>query len=167
MVREYLNNHPVFGGAFGLAVLSVVIGLIYYMQVEKNDVQRALTLAWYSDDDGKSWYSDNKNLNPPFDRGGKTVVRAFVFRCTGDNHEFVGYLQRYAASAKKAIEDAHEQVVEQKIPPPIGLYESIEKNGLEVKRPGDADWVNVRDPKAKSIEKVTCPSGGTVEQVSP
>jgi hypothetical protein len=167
MLRESMQAHR---GIFGTsaAIAMVLIAVVYWRwSTRPNDVTRALTLAWYTTDDGKTWYSDEKSLAPPFDRDGKTSVRAFVFTCDGDKHEFVGYLERYTAQAKQAIEDSRTAVKTEKIPPPAGLFDSVARTGIEVKRPGDSTWINVSSPQAAAIRKVACPQGQTLQPVYP
>src|SRR5271165_3819230 len=99
MVREYVNEHPLVSGGMALLGTMLIFFLIWRGATQSNDVTRALTQAWYTDDDGKTWYSGDKSRNPPFDHNGKTAVRAFVFKCDADNREFVGYLERYTPQA--------------------------------------------------------------------
>ena len=101
--------------------------MIWRGGAQRNEVTRTLTQSWYTDDDGKTWYADDKSLSPPIDHNGKTAVRAYVFSCDGGKHEFVGYLERYTPDARQAIEQARSKVRAEKIPPPPGLYESIQR----------------------------------------
>ena len=71
------------------------------------------------------------------------------------------------SDAKQAIEQAREKVLTYKMPPPPGLYEGIEKNGLELKKPGDSDWVNVLSPHTTAIRKINCPEGGSAQEIMP
>lgn len=167
MFQENSKQRRLVVVGFLLIVPIVVVLYLWRWNREQNEVTRAMTLAWYTDDDGKSWYSDEKSLMPPFDHDGKTSVRAIVFTCDGDKHEFVGYLERYTPQAKQAIEQSRAQVVADKSPPPVGLYETIAKTGTEVKRPGDTNWINVDSPQAVTIRKVACPAGGTLQEVNP
>jgi hypothetical protein len=167
MLRDYLNEHPLVTMLFALAAPVLILCVIWHGAGERNATTRSLMQAWYTDDDGKTWYTDDKSLSPPFDHNGKTSVRAYIFSCDGGKNEFVGYLQRYTPEAKQAIEQAREQVRTEKVPPPAGLFEDIQKSGIELKRPGESTWVNVRSPQAEAIRKVKCPTGGNVQEVSP
>jgi hypothetical protein len=167
MLREYFNEHPLTAVAFSLAVLVIILFVMWYDASRPNALTRRLTLSWYTDDDGKTWFSDKKSLSPPFDHNGKTAVRAYLFSCDGGKTEFVAYLERYSSDAKQAIEQAREKVLTDKTPPPPGLYERIEKNGLELKKPGDSEWADVRSPEAAAIRKVNCPAGGSLQEITP
>jgi hypothetical protein len=167
MLREYIEAHRWIFGASAAVGMMLIAVLYWRWNTRPNDVTRSLTLAWYTADDGKTWYSDDKSLTPPFDRDGKTSVRAFVFTCDEDKHEFVGYLERYTPEAKQAIENSLTAVKTEKEPPPAGLFDTLAKTGIEVKRPGDSTWINVSSPKAASIRKVACPAGQTLQPVYP
>jgi len=61
--------------------------------------------AFYTVDDGKTFFvGDAKNL-PPFDQGGKQAVTAHVFECGGKR--VVGYVSRYTADALATIAEAN------------------------------------------------------------
>jgi hypothetical protein len=167
MFREYIQTHRWVVGTSAAVAMMLIAVLYWRWNARPDEVTRSLTLAWYTVDDGKTWYSDDKSLTPPFDRDGRTSVRALVFTCDDGKHEFVGYLERYTARAKQAIEDSRVAVRTEKIPPPAALFDSLAKIGIEVKRPGDSTWVNVSSPQAASIRKVTCPQGQTLRPVYP
>jgi len=167
MVREYFNTHPLMSIGAAIAVPVMVLSLLWYGESRRNAVTRSLTEAWYTDDDGKTWYADEKSLEPPIDHDGKTAVRAFVFTCDEGKHEFVAFLERYTPEAKQALDQARERMVSEKQPPPINLFESITRMGMEVKKPGDSEWVNVSNPKAVAIRKLDCPEGGAPQEVTP
>lgn len=60
--------------------------------------------AYYSDDDGQTYFVDSIDKIPPFYHGGKEADRAFVF--SGGDGKFVGYLQRFKPFAVKLLNEA-------------------------------------------------------------
>jgi hypothetical protein len=167
MLRDYLNEHPLVTAGFALAVPVLILCVIWRSAAKNNAATRSVSQAWYTDDDGKTWYADDKTLSPPFDHKGKTSVRAFIYSCDGGKTEFVGYLQRYTPEAKQAIEQSRAQVRTENVPPSAALFKDIETSGIEIKKPGESNWVNVRTPQAQAIRKVKCPTGGNVQEVTP
>jgi hypothetical protein len=167
MVRTYLNEHPLVAAGFTLAAPVLILYVIWHGGGTRNSVTRSLNEAWYTDDDGKTWYADDKSLMPPVDHNGKTAVRAYVFSFDGGKDEFVGYLERYTPEARQALEQARAEVITEKIPPPALLYSQIQMSGIELKRPGESNWINVRDPEAAAIRKLNPPAGASVEEILP
>lgn len=164
-MRSYVEEHPLVA----IVAMVVMLGLagvsIWYTTFDASRTSAAMLRGWFSDDDGHSWFAGDQRMLPPFDHDGKQACRAYVFTCDGGKTKFVAYLERYTPSAKSSLEKAREEA--KKGPPIAGLYERLEATGVEVKKPGDADWVNVKDPKAASIRKVACPSGAAAEPVLP
>jgi hypothetical protein len=169
MIREYVNEHPSLAVVSVLAAPVLILCIFWHGAAARHSAARALVQGWYTDDDGKSWYADDKWLIPPFDHNGKTAVRAYVFsyKDAGGEHEFVGYMERYAPLAKQALEQAREELKTTKEPPQAGLYERVSATGIELKKPGASAWINVRDPHAAAVRALNCPPGSTVQQVLP
>ena len=119
---------------------------------------RAITQAYYSDDDGKTYFADALGKTSPFDHNGKPAYQAFVFHCPASNQPFVGYLLRKnelpqlsahsTADAAKAAGRGHPA-------------------GIELKKPGTGGWVPASSPQAPTIAQPSCPDGGRAELVLP
>jgi hypothetical protein len=117
------------------------------------------TRAYFSDDDGGSFFSDSLAKLPPFDHGGNQAVAAAVFRCLGSGGPpFIGYLERYTPKGLN----------EMKSPGP-GNY--FEPNQMQVSLPlkGDKGWANFTSPAGTAIVDVHCPDGSAEvpQQVEP
>jgi len=155
-IREAMNrNSKLTAGIVGsVAVLATVFVVIQVYAGRKTFPSKSPE-AFYSDDDGKSFFTDTDDRIAPFDHNGKQAVRASVFECCGKR--YVGYLERYNADALK-VKMAGKGTRETDI------------NGREVKKPGGSTWVNARDlAKASKITDVQCPHGAnaTPEPVGP
>jgi hypothetical protein len=150
-VRETLNKQPaiVTGATLGIVVLALLF-IIY--QLTSSGRPRIPTKAYFSDDDGASYFSDDINLLAPFDHGGKEAVKANVFKC-GDK-TFVGYLERFTPVAQKQITDARSTNN-------MGELTAALAIGTQVKAPltGDKGWVTEGRPAATKLELVSCPDG--------
>jgi len=116
--------------------------------------------AFFSIDDGKTYFEADASNLPPFDYNGQKAVSAHVFQCGGK--PFVAYLERYTNDGMRAMQAVRQGT-------PSGLQRQIADSGREVKRPGDKRWVSVTDRQAAVIAKPVCPDagGGTPELVQP
>lgn len=153
----------------GAASLFVVLAAAYgYMQMRGTDtVAPEKTRAFFSVDDGKTWFADDLNRLPPFDKDGKQANRAFVFKCA-DGKEFVGYLQRFTPEAKRTLQQIQTPDPNRKGPLNPATIRDAYTAGREVKRPGETQWVSgAEGPKASKITAVMCPNGAEADPVEP
>lgn len=150
-IRETLNKNPMITTGATIAVIVLAIGFIVW-EVLPPRPPRIPTKAYFSDDDGATYFVDDIMLYPPFDHNGKEAVRCFVFHCSGKG-DFVGYLQKYTkdmatkANAARAASNMDE----------LGNLDL--DSAQEVKKPGDAKWIRVESHQAEAdkITNVTCP----------
>lgn len=112
-------------------------------------------LAFYSVDDGATWFKDSADRVPPFQHEGKTADQVVLFTADGGKTKFAGYLQRFSTEVKKQLDAGV------KVPRTI--------TGLEVKKPGAKGvWVARNSKAGMDVVNVKSPSGsGEVEEVSP
>ena len=107
--------------------------LLYLDRREHVDV----TEAYYSDDDGQTYFKDSVYKFPPFDHGGKTVVQAVLAESNG--HRFVGYLMRYTPQAREKLQQKYDGAIKDGLPlqrTVLDFMSSISGGGTEVKLPG-------------------------------
>lgn len=152
-IRENINKHPVL--KIGLSVAFAAVAVVYVAYQLAGSAAPPKPMAFYTDDDGASLFSDELEKIPPFDHNGRTAVRAFVFTCDEGQHRFVQYLQKYSDPVKQQMESGHlrNEVM-------LAL----------IKRPGPGDWIAESDPKAARITERKCPDGmgaGPFRQVLP
>ncbi len=121
----------------------------------------ARSQTFFSTDDGKTWFADDDEKVPPFDKDGKQAVRAFVYRC-GDGTMFVNHLQRFTPEAKRILETQRKSQRNRKGGPDTSEIGGALSNGREVKRPGDTKWITSDDFRAVAqVLSVKCPPGCT------
>src|SRR5271170_6898157 len=138
-LRKTISNSPRLGlGAAGVFVLLCAVFVFLQMR-GGNAPSEGNAKAFFSADDGKTWFADDMTNVPPYDKDGKQAIRAFVFRCS-DGKEFVGYLQRFTPDAKRAIEQRQTPDPNRTGPPDTSAIRMAYTVGREVKRPGDAKW---------------------------
>jgi hypothetical protein len=120
--------------------------------------------AFFSFDDGKSWFADDASKLPPFEKDGKQAVLAHVYRASNGT-VFVNHLERFKPDAKRALEsarnaDSTKADTSQDAGADRSAVQSAYIAGREVKRPGDAKWVssaNVRE--AAQVMAIKAPDG--------
>src|SRR5262249_42292198 len=100
--------------------------------------------AFFTTDDGKSWFIGDVTQIPPFAHDGKEAVRAYVVEYNGKR--FVNHLERYTPEGKQALVKLNEAVKHG--PPPGALVAAAQQRGREVKRPGDTRWVPTSETAA-------------------
>jgi hypothetical protein len=162
-LRETLNENPGLTTAATAIIILTALGFGLWQFMRGSGAGGSATSggparAYFTIDDGKTWFEDSLAKLPPFQHDGKTAYRARLFTCDGGKTKFVGYLERFTPEMRAHIESL------QKGGPGTIPMESQESGGIEVKKPGTGDkgWVKRSDPTAqKLIEAVTCPDGST------
>jgi hypothetical protein len=147
--------------AGGLLLLGVAV--IVYSQARGPAIPNpGNTRAFFTIDDGKSWFPDDAAKLPPFDKDGKQAVRAYVFR-TAKGTQFVNHLERFKPESKRVLDEASKSQPSRDGPPKnLPAIQAAYASGREVKRPGDDKWVataNFRD--AGQVMTIKSPDGGS------
>ena len=105
-IRETLNrNTGITIGAVGGIIVLAVIYIVYFVSSDRPSLASGPSKAFYTIDDGKSYFVESADKVPPFEYQGKSAVLCHVFTCDKGKTRFVGYLQRYTARAKKLREE--------------------------------------------------------------
>jgi hypothetical protein len=149
-MREWLNkNRNVTIAGAGALVAAAVALVVVQVMAARRGIATRLPDAFYTTDDGATYFVANMENVPPYEHQGKQAVRAHVFEYKGKS--FVGYLERYTVEGRKAM-------MEKRSNPATQLYHR------EVKKPGEAKWVNVSDTAAAAkIVDVRAPDGSDGE----
>ncbi len=154
-LRETLEKRRGVASAFGFAAIALAVFLIVIES--RSSRLTKIDRAFYSDDDGQTYFVDSVDKLFPFDHNGRQAYRAYVFRCS-DGTEFVGYLARYTDSTKARLAELMAQPYNQ-VAQQIADAESA---GTEIKKPGDSRWYPQASPQAAAMLMPTCPNGGTL-----
>ena len=120
--------------------------------------------AFYSDDDGQTFFEDSLYKFAPFDHNGKTAVLAVVYK-DAHNTKFVAYLERYTPAALKQLQKTYAdssrtETAKQVQEAVIDLIQSpqIAIGGTEIKLPGpSSQWTPHGQMMAPAIKM---PDGG-------
>lgn len=153
-IRETLNNNPAITTGATLLIIVFAIAFIIYSSTG-GGTPKPPTKAYFTVDDGKTWFPDDITLIPPFDKDGKQAVRAHIFSCKGGDEPFVAYLERHTPEAKATLEKYRANPDQA---PPDGML--IADTGTEVKKPGVGNWVSMANyQKYAEITNINCPDG--------
>ena len=170
-IRESLNqqNPKVVLGVTAGVVLVIVVFLVWYERGSGGGgagIGPGGAQAYFSVDDGKSWFLDDASKLPPFDRGGKEAVRAYLYRCGDNGTPFIAFLERYTPEEKKRRQAAAQQEQSGSKHMPAPLLDTAA--GTEIKVPGgQGSWIKQSDPRARAIMMPKCPDGGNAQIVLP
>ena len=156
-IRETLNKNPAITTGATAAIILIAIGVIIY-QIMGGGTPGIATEAYYTIDDGKTWFEDDINKIAPFDKDGKQAYKVYVYKCPGSD-PFVSHLERYTKEGKAAMEAA----LKSNDPNNPVMMEDVQMSGIEVKDPGTGDkgWVKQASPAAAKIMELKCPDGKT------
>jgi len=147
---------PVVAGAL---LLVCVVVIAFQLRGSSGSVESGPVQAFFTVDDGKTWFPDSADKIPPFEKEAKEAVLAHVYRAS-DGTKFVNYLERFKPEAKQALEKARTADPTGKTRPDQSAIQSAYLGGREVKRPGDAKWVNAANVReAAKITAIKCPNG--------
>lgn len=162
--KNLINNHV--GVVIGAVVLALIAAIWMGLRQVGHGPNLGAKTAFYSDDDGKTWFKDNAPLITPFDHDGKPALLAHVFRCK--DKEFVAYLEKSGEqvvsrdSAAPAPVNGKDAAAAQRASAGIGA-------GF-VKKPGAKDWVS-RDNFRRAAAEMTVACEGVaptdIEMVMP
>ena len=90
-VREKISEKPSIGVGLGIGMVVLAVASLAY--TGRDQSAKPPEEAFFTTDDGKTYFAASIDNCPPFQHEGKTAVRAFVFECKGVKS--VHYLQRY------------------------------------------------------------------------
>jgi hypothetical protein len=160
-LRESMNNHK--GATAGaITVLVLIVAAVAAWQLTGSSSSGASGTAgklYFTTDDGATTFTAPANRLPPFDHNGKPAVRAVMYSSDGGKTKFIGYLERYSEAALQQIEAA-----KQAAKPGGKMVMSAPRMNaavIEVKKPGDKDWVDKSSAAGVAVMKVAAPGGGT------
>src|SRR5690242_16978179 len=106
-IRETTNQHPAIATAVIAVLILGALGVGVWQFATSSNASGPTAgdkLLFFSDDDGKTWFTDDRTKLAPFDHNGKKAYQAMVFTCDGGKTKFVAYLMRYTPEFKAKME---------------------------------------------------------------
>ncbi len=160
-IREKLNRHPAVAVVSAVLISGVAVAAMLISNRDLSQVR--VSSAYYSVDDGKTFFADDVDRIYPFDHQGKQAFRVYVYQCDGRSPE-VSYLARYEESTRVKME----KLKGNSSPDAVAELNSLIGTGIEVKKPGGAKWVPMFGGEGQSITMhPTCSDGSTAKAVNP
>ena len=168
-VRSILNDKPILAiAACGLMITVAAGSIVRYM---RNAGTKEVIQAFYTTDDGKTWFADGIDKVPPFEHDGQTAVKAHLFQ-NDQGSPFVAYLERYTDDGKKKAEklwaDARVKATDNggKVTVDPMILQGLMISSTEVKKPGTPQWYKTAKAPA-SVLKIQCPDGKSNGDIQP
>jgi hypothetical protein len=170
-VRQLLNGK--LGPGIGAALILVAIALLAFEQLGNrvNADAVAPTSAFYTDDNGKTFFKDAAGKIVPFDHNGKQAFRADVFK-GADGKEFVGLIYRFTEGGRREMELYLSKKVHDT---DNTMRTGIERRGMQVKPvgsgaggAGERPWMIADETTVERLQAaVKSPSGAAARLVAP
>jgi hypothetical protein len=161
-IRETLNQNPRLTTALTIGIIVVVLGFLAWQiwggATTPGSAGGPATKRWFTDDDGKTWFAGDFKKVAPIQHNGKEAVEALVYKCDGKT--FVNHMIRYTPEGKKRMEAL---LGGGGLADPAGAG-AIETE-MEVKSPGEKEWVKANSPKANDVRKPKCSNTENMEQI--
>ena len=159
-VRDGLNTNKKLGVWIGIATLIVGLGIIgIQLLLGRGNGITVSESGFYTDDNGKTFFKDERLKIVPFNHNGKQAYRADVFQCK-DGKQFVGLIYRHNALGKKAMEKLLAKGGNAQNASLAGL----EIQGMEVKPAGAGDTAWGPNTGERTVH---CPTGEPAQLVVP
>jgi ligand-binding sensor domain-containing protein len=157
-LRELLRHKLTALVVIPLAVVAIAVAA--WQSSGPSSSSQRVGRAFYSDDDGATWFTDSADKIMPFDHNGKPAVEAVVY-AGADGKPFVVCLMRYSAVAVRAFEEARAK----------GQSRSTVSVSpfMEAKKPlsPSASWVPDTTGEFETLRTPAAPNGAPVHPVSP
>jgi hypothetical protein len=161
-VRESMSKRPTTAAAIAVVLVLAAIAFAFFRIFDVGEAPGGTSdseRAFFTVDDGKTWFIDDASQLAPFQHDGKDAVRAYVVEC--NSKRYVNHLERYTPEGKQAMLRLREAV--KTGPPPGSLVAAAQQRGREVKRPGDATWTIINTPAGDAIVTLKAPPGASGE----
>lgn len=148
-----INRQKSVTAVAACAAVLLAAGLMVYRVTGDAQAQGRGERAFYSVDDGATWFVDSADQISGFEHEGRPAYRAYVFRAPGVE-PFVGYLERYTPEARAKLQARLDAGAP-------AAARSVERSEQEVKKPGDAQWHKRSSPQVSRVINITAPDGTT------
>ncbi|MEM6313857.1 MAG: hypothetical protein AAF743_07205 [Planctomycetota bacterium] len=175
-IRESIQkNKGVFSAAAVVLILACIGWSIFYQVQASTPNVQVDTKAFYTYDEGATYFADVSTLIPPVEINGREALMAHVFEV--DGQEQVVYLERYTPEGKANLidfrkrRDAARKELEEFVPPPNATPADFpvvpQMNGAppgrELKLVGSDEWVLGASDAGREIERSASMSGRRVK----
>jgi hypothetical protein len=166
-MREKLDSNRVIGFLVAAILLAAATVQAAYFFWGASPKHQSATDAYYTDDDGRTYFIERIYKFPPWDHNGKEANIAMVYSSSSGN--FVGYQLRYTAAARKELVDLYAKAEAGQCPLAdvnrLMTTERVGVAGKEAKMRGADKWVPMTSmPRPIPVK---APDGSDVMMVMP
>jgi hypothetical protein len=147
-IRQTLKEKPWIGFTVTLALIGVAV--VMFLKAGGSAAARVADRAYFTIDDGQTYFEADRNLLAPFDHEGKQAVKVHMFSCDGGKTKVVGYLSKMDDTVKRLYEAEMAKAVAAKQSSPRAPM------GFLVKKPGGKEWLNSMDPRKNAVVDINC-----------
>jgi hypothetical protein len=153
-LREFLNEKRKYVTGLTIAIIAFFLVLIVIELVTSRRSIPSENKAFFTVDDGNTWFVDDANNVPPYDYNGKQAVRAIVFSYSGG--QFVGYLEEYPPKIHDELAAATTDAEREQYNPE---YEVL------CKPPNRGVWVKERSVRGHRVTDNPIPPNGDKNEI--
>lgn len=153
----------------GIAIGFIVLAGLFVTYQMWPEHKFSTDQAYFTDDDGQTWYLDSINNIPPYTHNGKEAVKAVIDSYAGGSKQFCAYLISFSPETKKAIEAAVAGAKDPNTMPATIAYGMAFGPSIQVKKPNSKDpWAPINSVDAKAVfAAVKSPDGSELDTVLP
>ena len=148
-IRETINRNRATTATVSMVAVAGVLAIVFATRAREPEraTSQGGARAWYTTDDGRTWFADDANRVVPFDHNGVPAYRCYVWTCDAGTNQFVSHLERLSEQGRRSVAGSNRIDVLQLLP-----------GTLEVKAPltGDTGWVVTTSPQAEQIQTPRC-----------
>ena len=166
-IREMMNQKKSLAAVGGASLVLLAIGIVVAQNWPESRAK--LGMAYYTADDGKTWFEESTYNIAPFTHDGKEAVIAVVYSYANGSRKFCPYVAKYTPEAKKRLEAAIAEAKAKGLPPDsVALFRDRQfmATAMLYKKPGaNNPWVRGDDPRALEVQSVVSPDGSELDQV--
>jgi hypothetical protein len=144
------NKNISVGVTIGIIVLALIF--IWYQIKGESIPEAPPALAYYTTDDGKTFFAEDQLHETPFQKDGAEAVRAWRYTCGDSKDMKVAYLERNTAEFRKQLETA------KKANQPMDPMIIVEQGDAiyEVRKPGTTQWIKKMSPAGQKLIAAPC-----------
>jgi hypothetical protein len=157
-IREKLDQHQKLVTIISGAVLLVAVVMIAVQMFGAGDDPTQAQRAYFTVDDGATFFVDSAEKIAPFEHNGKTAYGAIVYRCD-DGKKFVGALERYTPEAKAWLDSFYAAKPSERDYGMREVYRADKAKQVKKVGTGDTSWVSLESRAGRAITRVKCPPG--------
>ena len=162
-LRETMNKNKNISVGITIAIILAAFVFIYYQIKGESIPEAPPQMAYYTTDEGKTYFADDQMHEVPFDHNGQQAVRAWLYTCGESKEKKMGYLERYTAAFLKQVAQA--KASKQPMDPMIIVEQG--DTIYEVKKPGPGNWVPKAGTTGQKLITPQCPAGQNANWVTP